>query len=87
LFQKKYSVAANHAYYRSICSHCEAAQGDNYIISGFNSPLYPIDINDFNKIQFFKIDREIQVCAGSNSIGYEVTRGKSSVTRRNIWKN
>ena len=43
------------------------------IISECNAPFYPVDINDFEKIQFHKIMQEIQIGAGSHSLGYGIT--------------
>ena len=70
LFQKKYSLSTNYEYYRSICSYCGSAQGDNFVISECNSAFYPVNIEDFKKIKFYKIGEEIKALAGSNSIGY-----------------
>jgi hypothetical protein len=70
LFQKKYSFTANYEYYRSICNYCGSAQGDNFVISEYNSAFYPVNIEDFKKIKFYKIDEEIKAIAASNSAGY-----------------
>ncbi len=85
LFQKKYSFSTNYEYYRSICNYCGSAQGDNFVISEYNSAFYPVDIEDFKKIKFYKIDEEIKALAGSNSIGYgHSSNGLISVS--NIYK-
>lgn len=84
-FLKKHSIAAGFAYYRSICKHCKSAQGDNFVISEYNSAFYPVDTADFKKIKFYKIDKEIQTSAGSNSIGYGCHPDGFAI--RNIWRN
>lgn len=84
LFQEQYSMTTGYSYYRSICSYCGAAQCDNYIISEFDSPFYPVNVDKFKKIQFYKILKKIQVRAGSNSIGYAPG---NMIALRNIQKN
>ncbi len=70
LFQRQDSAIAGCSYYRSICNYCGSAQGDHFVISEYNSPFQTINSDDLKKIKFYKIDHEIQVCAGGNSIGY-----------------
>lgn len=85
LFQKKYSFSVNYEYYRSICNYCGSAQGDNFVISEYDSAFYPVDIEHFKKIKFYKIDEEIKARAGSNSIGYgDYSNGLISVS--NVYK-
>ena len=83
-FQKSYSSATGYSYYRSLCQHCNSAQGDNYIISEYNSAFFPIDVDKFTKIKFYKINKYIEVCAGSNSIGYS---SDNQFRRSNIYNN
>lgn len=85
LFQKKYSFSVGYEYYRSICNYCGSAQGDNFVISEYNSTFHPIDIEGFEKIKFYKIDEEIKVSAGSNSVGYG-DFSRSSVSVSNVYK-
>ncbi|MDG1436210.1 MAG: hypothetical protein P8P83_00220 [Rickettsiaceae bacterium] len=85
LFRKKYSFAANSEYYRSVCNYCNSAQGDNFVISEYNSAFHPVSIEDFKKIKFFKINEEIKISARSNSIGYG-SFSSSLVSIRNIYK-
>lgn len=84
LFGKKYSTAIGYSYYRSICPHCHAAQGDNFVITEHDSVFSPIDPQNFEKINFHKIQLKIKVRVGGNSIGYGPS---NNVTIRNIWKN
>ena len=84
LFKKEYSFSTNHKYYRSICNYCGSAQGDNYVISEHNSAFNPVSIEDFKKIKFYKIDEEIKLLAGSNSIDYGYSSNSFSAT--NIYK-
>lgn len=77
----EYSLSANSSYYRSKCTHCGTAQGDNYIISEYNAPFYPIDINHYDKIKFNKIMQEIRIFAGSYSIGYGIDKINDNVDR------
>lgn len=84
-WKKKYSFSTHHSYYRSICHFCGSAQGDNFVISEYNSAFYPSKIEDFEKIKFYRIDEEIKAYAGGNSIGYGYSSyGLISVT--NIYK-
>ncbi|PCJ23262.1 MAG: hypothetical protein COA94_08440 [Rickettsiales bacterium] len=69
-FVKKHSKVTGYSYYRSLCQHCSAAQGDNFVISEFNSVFCPTDINDFKKIKFHTLFKSIAVRAGGNSIDY-----------------
>lgn len=85
LFQKKYSVSTNHEYYRSICNYCGAAQGDNFVISEYGSAFFPVDIEDFRKIKFYRIDEEIKALASSNSIGYG-DYSNDLISVRNVYK-
>ncbi|AVP87316.1 DNA primase [Candidatus Phycorickettsia trachydisci] len=70
-FREEYSMSVDYSYYRSICQHCHSAQGDNYIISEYNSVFHPSNIEDFHKIQFYKIQQKIKIRAGAYSIDYE----------------
>ena len=54
----------------SICEHCASTQGDNYIISEYNAPFTPTQVQDFSKISFQKIQTSIQLHAGAWSVGY-----------------
>lgn len=81
LFKKEYSFSTNYEYYRSICNHCGSAQGDNFVISEYNSAFHPVNTEDFKKIKFYKIDQEIKLLAGSNSVGYGYSSNSFSVTR------
>lgn len=72
-----------YSYYRSICQYCRSAQGDNYIISEYNSVFSPVSIDDFNKIQFYKIQQKIKIRAGIHSVGYGPS---NSMVLSNIWK-
>lgn len=69
-YKMVYSSSVDHAYYRSICQYCNSAQGDNFLINEFNSAFYPVKAEDFNKIEFYRIDSNIEIRAGSNSVGY-----------------
>ncbi|RZI45293.1 hypothetical protein EDM53_05495 [Rickettsiales endosymbiont of Peranema trichophorum] len=84
LFREEYSASIGYSYYRSACSRCGAAQGDNYTISGFNSAFCPIDRDRFKKIQFHKILQKIVVRAGTNSICYGEDQ---HFVVRNVWNN
>lgn len=69
-YSKEYSVTAGYSYYRSLCQHCNAAQGDNYIIAEFDSAFFPVNIDEFERISFHKIPKYIAVRAGGGSVGY-----------------
>ncbi|MFK8040672.1 MAG: hypothetical protein AB8B67_05030 [Rickettsiaceae bacterium] len=85
LFKKEYSFSTNYEYYRSICNYCGSAQGDHFVISEYNSAFYPVNMEDFKKIKFYKINQEIKALAGSNSIGYGCF-SNSLISVRNIYK-
>jgi hypothetical protein len=89
LFHQAYSATTRSSYYRSICNYCGAAQGDNYVISEFDSTFRPVNIKDFEKIQFHKIEQKIKICAGENSVGYEAPSEQNNlnVFVSNIYKN
>lgn len=74
LFQKEHSATINYSYYRSICSHCKAAQGDYYVINDcYTSPFFINSESDLKNINFHRIDQAIYLSAEEYSIvfGYE----------------
>lgn len=73
-FQKAYSYTTKHSYYRSVCTHCGAPQGDNFTIVEFNSPFMPRQLVDLSKISFFRI--EVPIRANGEDIRLEYDNEK-----------
>ncbi len=69
-FQKAYSYTTKNSYYRSVCSHCGAPQGDNYTIAELNSPFNPSQSAGFSKIRFVKFDVPIRANGEDSRLDY-----------------
>lgn len=65
-----YSATVNTTYYMSICTNCNAHQGDNFTIIECGSPFSPSNASDFKKIIFHKINVPIKLDAYHWSIEY-----------------
>lgn len=70
-YRKVFSKTTQHSYYRSVCPHCKAAQGDNFVICEFNVALSPVDSADYYKIRRTIILKEIKLCASRERFGYD----------------
>lgn len=69
-YSLRYSNTTNSYYFISSCTSCSAIQGDNFVISEFNSPFHPIEVKDFKNITFHKIDTKIYIRASESSFEY-----------------
>jgi hypothetical protein len=69
-YSLNYSNTTHSYYFISSCTSCSAIQGDNFVISEFNSPFHPIEVNNFKNIIFYKIDTRIDVRASESSFEY-----------------
>lgn len=65
-----YSATVNTTYYMSICTNCNAHQGDNFTTIDFNAPFSPRYMDDLKKIIFHKISVPIKLDVYNWSVRY-----------------